>query len=162
MKLPAGWTLEPLEAHFHLDSAGDTEPIHVLRNPGRRAGAGAYASRPSPLRRPQLRNAAGSSVGYPGLRPYNQYKPAKLKTRKVDVKLAPGLRVGYIMGPAIVPEAIEALGVTPHLLIGAELASGDLSAWNAIVIGIRAYSTRPELALQPSRASTSSSAAAER
>jgi hypothetical protein len=26
----------------------------------------------------------------PGLRPYNQYKLAELKTRKVDVKLAPG------------------------------------------------------------------------
>jgi aspartate/methionine/tyrosine aminotransferase len=32
-----------------------------------------------------------------------------LKTRKVDVKLAPGLRVGYIMGTGdLVPDAIEA------------------------------------------------------
>ena len=91
------------------------------------------------------------SVGYPGLRPYNQYLPAELKTRKVDVKLAPGLRVGYIMGPGDpVPEAIDELGVQPHILNPAELASGDFSAWNVLVIGIRAYSTRPELtAVQP-------------
>jgi hypothetical protein len=32
-------------------------------------------------------------------------------TRKVDVKLAPGLRIGYIMGTGDeVPDAIEALG----------------------------------------------------
>jgi len=87
------------------------------------------------------------SVGYAGLRPYNLYKPAQLKTRKVDVKLAPSLRVGYIMGTGdLVPQAIEALGSTPHLLTAAELASSDLSAWNVIVIGIRAYSARPELA----------------
>ena len=87
------------------------------------------------------------SIGYPGLRPYNQYKPAELRTRKVDVKVAPGLRVGYVMGTGdMVPEAIEALGVTPHLLSAQELASGDLSQWNVIVIGIRAYTARPELA----------------
>jgi hypothetical protein len=86
-------------------------------------------------------------VSYAGLRPYNQYKPAQLNTRRIDVKLAPGLRIGYVMGPGdLVPEAIEGMGATPHLLSDAELASGDLSAWNVIVIGIRAYSTRPELA----------------
>jgi hypothetical protein len=91
------------------------------------------------------------SVGYAGLRPYNLYRPAQLKTRKVDVKLAPGLRVGYVMGTGdLVPQAIESLGVAPHLLTAAELTTGDLSAWNVIVIGIRAYSARPELtAAQP-------------
>jgi hypothetical protein len=87
------------------------------------------------------------SIGYPGLRPYNHYKSAELKTRKIDVKLAPGLRIGYVMGTGdLVPEAIEGLGVAPHLLTPLELSSGDLSAWNVIVIGIRAYSARPELA----------------
>jgi hypothetical protein len=80
------------------------------------------------------------------LRPYNQYKPAELKTRKVDVKLAQGLRIGYVMGTGdLVPEAIEGLGGAVHLLTAAELTSGDLSTWNVIVIGIRAYSARPEL-----------------
>ena len=42
------------------------------------------------------------------------------------------------------------MGATVHLLSATELASNDLSAWNVIVIGIRAYSTRPELAgVQP-------------
>jgi len=46
-----------------------------------------------------------------------------------------------------VPEAIQELGVTPHLLSADDLRSGDLSQWNTIVIGIRAYSARPELAM---------------
>ena len=38
----------------------------------------------------------------------------------------------------------------PHLLSDSELTTGDLSAWNVIVIGIRAYSNRPVLtAAQP-------------
>jgi len=65
----------------------------------------------------------------------------------VDVKLTPGLRIGYIMGTGdLVPDAIEALGDLPHVLTPAELTSGDLSGWNVLVIGIRAYSARPELA----------------
>jgi hypothetical protein len=51
----------------------------------------------------------------------------------------------------LVPEAIEALGAAPHLLTAAELTSADLSSWNVIVIGIRAYSTRPELSAAQSR-----------
>jgi len=63
------------------------------------------------------------------------------------VKLAAGLRIGYVMGTGdLVPQAIEGLGGAAHLLTAADLTSGDLSAWNVIVIGIRAYSARPELA----------------
>jgi len=79
------------------------------------------------------------------------YRDAVFKTRRVDVKLTPGLRIGYIMGPGdLVPDAIEAMGIMPHLLSVAELTTADLTAWNVIVIGIRAYSTVPELtAAQP-------------
>jgi hypothetical protein len=91
-------------------------------------------------------------VGYPGLRPYNLYKAAELKTRKVDVKIAPGLRVGYIMGTGdLVPDAIEALGIKPHILNAQEIVSDDFSTWNILVIGIRAYSVHPELSLAEPR-----------
>jgi hypothetical protein len=50
------------------------------------------------------------------------------------------------MGPGdLVPEALEGMGITPQLLSTADLVSGDLSAYNVIIIGIRAYSVRPEL-----------------
>jgi len=41
---------------------------------------------------------------------------------------------------------MEGMGITPHLLSNADLISGDLSAYNVIVVGIRAYAVRPELA----------------
>ncbi len=51
----------------------------------------------------------------------------------------------------LVPEAIEALGIAPDLLTDDELATADLSQWNVLVVGIRAYSTRPALAAAESR-----------
>jgi LmbE family N-acetylglucosaminyl deacetylase len=150
LKLPAGWSAEPAEAKFHLAEAGDTEPILFSVTPAT-AETGAYTIQAVAHSGGHSYQTGWQSVGYAGLRPYNLYKAAQLKTRKVDVKLAPGLRIGYVMGTGdLVPQAIEGLGVTPHLLTAAELTSSDLSAWNVIVIGIRAYSARPELtAAQP-------------
>ena len=90
----------------------------------------------------------------PGTDALQPVQPAQLKTRKVDVKLAPGLHVGYVMGTGdLVPEAIEELGASVRICCPtAELTSGDLSAWNVIVIGIRAYSNRPELDRRPTPA----------
>ena len=146
LNLPAGWKSQPPEAAFHLTSAGDTEPlIFSVTTDG--ATTGAYTIQAIAHSNGHEYKTGWQSIGYPGLRPYNQYKPAQLKTRKLDVKLAPGLRIGYVMGTGDrVPEAIEGLGDAPHLLTTAELTTADLSAWNVIVVGIRAYSARPELA----------------
>ncbi len=150
LKLPDGWRSDPVQAEFHRKTAGDTDPILFSVTPAA-AQTGAYSIRAIAQSGERSYDSGWHSVGYPGLRPYNQYAPAELRTRKVDVKLAPGLRVGYVMGPGdLVPEAMEGMGITPHILSSADLISGDLSSYNVIVIGIRAYSVRPELAkVQP-------------
>jgi len=43
------------------------------------------------------------------------------------------------------PEAIEELGARVTLLDGGALSSGDLSGYDAIVVGTRAYAVRPDL-----------------
>jgi LmbE family N-acetylglucosaminyl deacetylase len=146
LKLPPGWRAEPSEAKFHQASAGDTEPILFSVTPAA-TESGGFSVQAVAHSDGRTYETGWRRVGYAGLRPYNQYEPAVLRTRKVDVKLAPGLRIGYVMGTGdLVPDAIEGLGGAPHLLTAEEIASGDLSAWNVIVFGIRAYSVRPELA----------------
>jgi LmbE family N-acetylglucosaminyl deacetylase len=151
LKLPTGWHSEPAEARFTRKSSGDTEPI-LFSVTTDSAQSGAYTVQAVVQSGGTQYTSGWRSIGYPGLRPYNLYKSAELKTRKIDVKLAPGLKIGYIMGAGdLVPEAIEAMGVMPHMLSASELATADLSAWNVIVIGIRAYQTRPELASNQAR-----------
>jgi len=151
LKLPEGWHAEPAQAQFHRNAAGDTDPILFSVTPVG-AQTGAYSVKAVAQSGGHSYESGWHNVGYPGLRPYNQYVPAELKTRKIDVKVAPGLRVGYVMGPGdLVPESMDGMGITSHLLSSSDLVSGDLSAYNVIVIGIRAYSVRPELAKVQSR-----------
>ena len=64
----------------------------------------------------------------------------------MDVKVAPNLSVGYIMGSGDdVPASLEHLGIKVHLLGAADIASGDLSRFDAILLGVRTYAARPEL-----------------
>lgn len=146
LKLPEGWRSEPTEAHFNQKGAGDTGPIEFSVTPSA-VKTGAYDIGAVVQAGGRTYASGWRGVGWLGLRPYNVYRSAELKTRKVDVKMMPGLRIGYVMGPGdLVPQALEEMGAQVHLMTAEDITTGDLSGWSAIVIGIRAYSTRPELA----------------
>jgi LmbE family N-acetylglucosaminyl deacetylase len=147
LELPEGWHADPAQREFHLKAAGDTEPLVFSVTPAGDVAARAYAIKAIAHVGDQSYSIGWQSIGYTGLPPYNQYEPAELRTRKIDVKVQPGLRVGYVMGTGDhVPEAIEALGIVPHLLTDDELTTADLSQWSVLIVGIRAYSARPALA----------------
>jgi LmbE family N-acetylglucosaminyl deacetylase len=147
LQLPEGWHADPAQREFHLKTDGDSEPLVFSVTPAGDVAARAYVIKATAHVGERSYSIGWQSIGYTGLLPYNQYEPAELRTRKIDVKVQPGLRVGYVMGTGDhVPEAIEALGIVPHLLTDDELATADLSQWNVMVVGIRAYSTRPALA----------------
>ena len=127
LKLPDGWRSDPAQAEFHRKTTGDTDPILFSVTPAA-AQTGAYAIKAIAQSGRRSYDSGWHSVGYFGLRPYNQYAPAELQTRKIDVKLAPGLHVGYVMGPGdLVPEAMEGMGITPTFF-PAPISSPAISA----------------------------------
>ena len=74
------------------------------------------------------------------------YHPATTSVRGVDVTIAPGLKVGYVMGIGDdVPAGIAQLGAAVTLLGEQDLASGDLRQYDAIMTGTRAYAVRDDL-----------------
>jgi hypothetical protein len=64
----------------------------------------------------------------------------------IDVKTAPNLTVGYIMGVGDeVPPALQQLGVKLEMIGSDDLAWGNLSRFSTIVTGVRAYERRADL-----------------
>ena len=64
---------------------------------------------------------------------------------RADIRIL-AKNVGYIMGAGDeVPQAIRQIGCEVTLLDRSDLAHGDLSRFDAIVTGVRAFNTRPDL-----------------
>jgi hypothetical protein len=73
-------------------------------------------------------------------------KPAEAALKLVDVKTVPNLTVGYVDGVGDrVPPAIEQLGAKVALIDQDELAWGDLSKYDVVMTGVRAYELRADL-----------------
>jgi hypothetical protein len=84
-------------------------------------------------------------IDYPHIAPHHLYRPAAARVRALDVRVA-DVRVGYVTGVGDgVPEALDQLGVAWAPLGEAELAGGDLSGFDVIIAGTRAYELRPDL-----------------
>lgn len=73
-------------------------------------------------------------------------EPAQCVVHAFDINVPANLRVGYITAESEpVPEALQRLGIHVELLDPTTLAFGDLSRFNAIVVGLRAYELRHDL-----------------
>ncbi len=74
-------------------------------------------------------------------------EPAQSIVHAFDIDVPRNLHVGYISAEGEpIPDALKRLGVSVDLLDAAALAFGNLSRYDAIVVGVRAYELRPELA----------------
>jgi hypothetical protein len=73
-------------------------------------------------------------------------EPAQTVVHAFDIKAQENLRVGYISAESEpVPDALKMLGISVEMLDANALNFGDLSKYNAIVVGVRAYELRSEL-----------------
>ena len=151
LDLPSGWSSEPNQSHFNLAADGsdqtftfDVTPSHLDTQVHVVTAVAEYGGHSF--------KEGYTVTGYPGLRPYFLYRPASYKLSGVDVTVAPGLNVAYIMGSGDdVPSSLEHLGINVHFLSAADIASGDLTKFDAILLGVRTYAARPELSTYNSR-----------
>ncbi|MDP9172059.1 MAG: PIG-L family deacetylase [Acidobacteriota bacterium] len=145
LTLPAGWRSEPAEAQFSMARDGEDRVI-------------AFNVIPSNIKEQNYNISAMAEyqgrtytegyrmTGYPGVRSYPFYSPAVYRARGVDVKTVSGLRLGYLPGTGDeVPKAVENLGHEVRVLATSDLTQGDLSGYDAIILGVRAYAVRADL-----------------
>ncbi len=85
-------------------------------------------------------------IEYPHIQRRQVIKPAEASVKVVDVKTVSHLTVGYVVGVGDqVPAALEQLGAHVSYVDQDELAWGDLSKYDVIVTGVRAYERRADL-----------------
>ncbi len=145
LTMPAGWKSEPAEAPFIMARDGEDRVISFNVIP---AGVQAqpYSISAVAEYNGQKYSEGYRMAGYPGVRNYPFYSAATYRAMGVDVKTVSGLRLGYLPGTGDdVPKAIENLGHEVRVLATTDLTQGDLSGYDAIVLGVRAYAVRADL-----------------
>ena len=148
LTLPKGWSSTPPSATVELAKAGDETRVRFSVTPGE-GPASAQLS-------------AGITVGtrtwsyrlerldYPHIPMQALHPPATARLVRADIRKT-GTRVGYIEGSGdAIPSALRQLGYEVTPLTDDDLEEADLSRFETIVTGVRAYNTRPRLrAAQP-------------
>ena len=146
LELPPDWRAQPERSMIRFERADEAATAQFVVFAPASAGPGAYPVT-ARVSSGNVTWARGFQViEYPHTARRHIYQPSQATIKALDVRVPPGLRVGYVMGVGDqVPPAIAQLGASVALLDAADLASGDLSKFDAIVTGVRAYERRADL-----------------
>jgi LmbE family N-acetylglucosaminyl deacetylase len=145
LQLPAGWTADPVTAPFAFARAGERATVRFgVAMPA--IGNRAYDVRAVASVDGREYVEGFEELDFRDLEARHLYRPATASVRGIDVTAVPGLRIGYVMGIGDqVPQGIAQLGYDVTLLDEPALASSDLSRFDAIITGTRAYAVRGDL-----------------
>jgi LmbE family N-acetylglucosaminyl deacetylase len=146
LHVPAGWTVQPASAPVSFAHEDEEVTQKFAVNPPAGVKAGEFAVTADVSAGGVESHTGYQVVEYPHIHRRQVVQEASTRVKVLDVKIAPDVKVGYVMGVGDkVPDAIEQLGASVQLLDSDMLASGDLSQFNVIMLGVRAYERREDL-----------------
>jgi LmbE family N-acetylglucosaminyl deacetylase len=143
LAVPQGWASSP-PAALEFSGAGD-QYARLTASPSAKLTEGnytitAYAQRDQEKYTTSLEPLASMPIVL-------WSSPADCVVHAFDVNVPEDLTIGYISAESEpVPEALERLGIRVAMLDAQALNFSSLSKFDAIVVGVRAYELRPELA----------------
>jgi LmbE family N-acetylglucosaminyl deacetylase len=144
LELPDGWDVQPDFFSFKLEQEGDQVVKQFQVKPGSMAKSGDAGLIAIVKNGTSYRDEI-IEFGYDHIPLQTVLQPAQSHLVNLDITVLPG-HIGYIMGSGDeIPEALIQLGYQVDLLSDQDLEKNDLSNYDAIICGIRAFNTRKEL-----------------
>jgi hypothetical protein len=143
IEAPASWKAEPASQPFSLAAMGDQKELAFDVTPPTGESTGTLRAVAIVGSR---RIAVGmTTIAYPHFPQQVVFPPSEINLQRSDVRVT-AKRVGYIMGAGDdVPDALRQLGLEVIPLSEDDLRNADLSRFDAIVAGVRAYNVRADL-----------------
>lgn len=146
--VPKGWKATPENIDFSLAKKGDEEKVEFTLSPAGEVNGGTLA----------LNISTGGKTYDKGLHviaydhiPLQTLFPfAEAKVERLNLKIT-NKKLGYIAGAGdLIPESLRQLGYEVNLLSENEVLNKDLSAFDAIITGVRLYNINEQVkAMQP-------------
>ena len=145
LDVPAGWTVSPREAPLSFDRTGEAAvvPFQVAAPAG--VEPSQYNVRAVATMDGREYREGYETIDYHHIEKRYIFRSSEATVEALDIEVAP-VTVGYVMGVGDdVAEAIQQLGLDVTFLDEEALAEGDLSRFDIIVTGVRAYLNREDL-----------------
>jgi LmbE family N-acetylglucosaminyl deacetylase len=147
IKPVAGWKISPEKIDFTGKNKGDEWTVAFNVTPTN--------NKPNTSNLEVIATANGKAfsqgllnIKYNHVPAITIFPPAQAKLVNIDLKTA-GKKIGYIAGAGdLVPDALREVGYDVHQLTENEIINSDLSVYDAIVTGVRAYNVNERLAYE--------------
>ncbi|AFL82421.1 putative LmbE-like protein [Aequorivita sublithincola DSM 14238] len=145
---PQGWKVEPAQQAFQLERNGETKTFNFTVTPPSGQSEGylkAIVSAEGKVFDKEL-----VVIDYEHIPYQSVLLPSEAKVAKIDIQKK-GQNIGYINGAGdAIPESLKQIGYIVTTIEPSNISEENLKNFDAIVVGIRAYNTVPELAfVQP-------------
>ena len=139
LEVPGDWPAVPPQ-RFTLEGEGTRRSFtFTVRAPAHLA-PGSYDLHAVAVSNGQRFDRGTVVIDYPHIRPEQYTTSATVRVRAAPLALPPLRHVGYVRGAAdLVPEALQSIGVPVTVLSPGDLERADLSQFDVIVVGSRAY-----------------------
>ncbi|HET9949937.1 MAG TPA: PIG-L family deacetylase [Longimicrobiales bacterium] len=147
VEAPQGWSVSPASLPFELAASGTQRTLTFEVRPAGAAREGEHVFTAV------ASDADGSAyregftlIDYEHVERAALFRPAEARVTVVPVAVAGNLRVGYVMGSGDDgPGAVAQLGARVDLLDEETVRAGGFDGYDVVVLGVRAYETRPDL-----------------
>ncbi|MDP6610589.1 MAG: PIG-L family deacetylase [Vicinamibacterales bacterium] len=146
LDVPAGWQVEPAEASIAFAREDEERTVRFFVTPAAGVAVGDHTVTARVTSDGARFEQGYQVVEYPHTQPRHLTTTAEARIKVIDVLVASDVLVGYVMGAGDqMPTAIEQLGGRVERLSGDVLAWGDLSKYDLIITGVRAYELDADL-----------------
>jgi hypothetical protein len=143
LEVPEGWTVTPPTRSVEFAREGETASLQFRVDVP--AVAGEYTVRARAAMLGKSFDRGYRVIAYPHIETRHIYADARSRVRVFDVSTEVR-NVGYVEGAGDqVADSIRQLGVPVTFLNADDLGRGDLSVYDTIVLGVRAYAVRDDL-----------------
>jgi LmbE family N-acetylglucosaminyl deacetylase len=149
VEVPSGWKAStPVPIAF--SGAGDNL-VHLTVTPPAKIAAGNYVLKAYAQRGDATYETSLEPL--PSLPTYLWESPATIPVHVFSIAVPDHLRVGYVSADndTAIPDSLRRMGVDVEMLDANALAFGDLSRFDSLVVGMRAYELRPDVVASNAR-----------
>ncbi|MDY0779266.1 PIG-L family deacetylase [Tenacibaculum sp. IB213877] len=143
LQVPNGWKVTPEKAPFTISQKGDKRTVSFSVTPPKNQSEGSIKA---------VATSEGKTfdkelieIDYNHIPKQSVLLPSEAKVVRLDIKKN-GSSIGYIQGSGdAIPESLRQIGYSVTEILPQDINTQSLAKFDAVVLGIRAYNTQPEL-----------------